>query len=415
MPTGSLTVIDCQASGISGDMFLSALLDLGADVKKINAAVERIGSQLEECGPLEMHVQDVVRCGFHAKAVEFKAGGNLKMTGLEALKTVKKLVKTLEVSQAAERFAYNAVKTLLEAEAKVHGRSFEEIHLHEAGEVDMLAEVLGSAAALDDLEMFDSKFYSTPVAVGGGLFTFSHGTLPSPAPATLEILRSKKFPLAGGPVEVELTTPTGASLLVNLVEETSRFYPPLIPVKAGYGAGAREIPGLVNVLRVVEGEPLDYGLSSDEVAVLETNVDDISGEVLGYTLERLLREGAKDVCLIPVYSKKNRPGNLIRVVADKLDVERLSTLLMRETGSLGARLTLCSRHVLTRGTVRLNVDVNGVKDVVKVKVARNRHGRIVKVKPEYEDVKKLAKKTGKPLREIMSITENEAWKMLKEH
>lgn len=414
MTGDSLTVIDCQSSGISGDMFLSALLDLGADVKKVTAAVERIGGQLEDCGTLEMRVQDVSRSGFHAKAVEFKAGGNLKMTGREALKTVEKLGKTIGVSPAAERFAYNAVKTLLEAEAKVHGRSLEEVHLHEAGEVDMLAEVLGSAVALDDLGMFDSKVYSTPVAVGGGLFTFSHGTLPSPAPATLEILRSKRFPLTGGPVEAELTTPTGASILVNLVEETSRFYPPLKPVKAGYGAGAREVPGLVNVLRVVKGEPVDYGLSSDEVAVVETNVDDVSGEVLGYTLETLLREGAKDVCLIPVYSKKNRPGHLIRVIADKQDVERLSTLLMRETGSLGARLTLCSRHVLTRGTVRLNVDVNGVKDVVRVKVARNRHGRAVKVKPEYEDVKKLAEKTGKPLREIMSLTEHEAQKTLKQ-
>jgi uncharacterized protein (TIGR00299 family) protein len=413
MPNESLTVIDCQASGISGDMFLSALLDLGADMEKVTGAVENISEHVEDCGPLEMQVRNVMRSGFHAKSVEFKAQGNLKMRGCEALKTVEKIGEALDASPVAGRFIYNVVKTLLEAEAKVHGTSLDEVHLHEAGEVDMLAEVVGAAVAMDDLEIYGSKVYSTPVAVGGGLFTFSHGTITSPAPATLEILQSKGFPLIGGPVEFELTTPTGASLLVNLVKEVSRFYPPIKPVRIGYGAGAREVQGLVNVLRVVKGESMEYGLSIEEVAVLETNVDDVSGEVLGYTLESLLREGAKDVCLIPVYSKKNRPGHLVRVIADKRDVERLSALLMKETGSLGARLTYCSRHVLNRETLRLNVEVNGVQSAVNVKVARDRHGRVVKAKPEYEDVKKLAEKTSRPLREIMSLAEYEAQKRLR--
>ena len=156
--------------------------------------------------------------------------------------------------------------------------------------------------------MLGSKIYSTPVAVGGGTFKISHGIVSSPAPSTLAILQSKSFPFLGGPIEAELATPTGVSILVNLVDEVNRFYPPMAPLKIGYGAGTKDFEGLPAVLRLTLGQPLNNELVKDNIAVLETNIDDVSGEIVGHAVDRLLAEGAKDVSIIPMYTKKNRPA-----------------------------------------------------------------------------------------------------------
>ena len=155
---------------------------------------------------------------------------------------------------------------------------------------------------MENLNFLNMKVYSTPVAVGGGLFKFSHGTVSSPAPATVEILRSKGFPMIGGSVKSELATPTGVSLLVNLVHEGVRFYPLMKPTAIGYGAGTKDFAEMPNVLRIVLGESLDYQLLRDEIFVLETNLDDMTGEIIGHTIDRLLREEARDVSVIPMFT-----------------------------------------------------------------------------------------------------------------
>jgi hypothetical protein len=321
-------------------------------------------------------------------------------------------VEKLGLSERAKRFASDSINTLVKAEAEIHGKTVNEVHLHEAALVDTPAEIVGAAVALEDLNLFDAKIYSTPVAVGGGLFTFSHGTVSSPAPATVEILQSKGFPMIGGPVESELATPTGVSLLVNLAPKVTRFYPLMKPLGVGYGAGTKDFAEMPNVLRVTVGEAFDYGVSRDEVVVLETNLDDVTGETVGHVIDRLLREDAKDVSVIPMFTKKNRPGYILKIIADKKDAECLSRILMEETGTLGVRLYPCERRILNREVVSVKIEIANVKELVKVKVAKDQKGKIVQMKPEYDEVQRLANKTGKPLREIEELVKMKARKVL---
>jgi len=407
-----IAIIDCQAAGVSGDMFLGALLDVGADSAKVVNAIKSIETYVNEYRNLKVDIRTVTRRGFHARKIDVEAEKAREMNGAELIEIVEQCVNGLKLSEKARQFASNSVRTLVSAEAKVHGENLDEVHLHEAGQVDTPAEIIGSAVALEDLNFFNVKVYSTPVAVGGGLFKFSHGTVSSPAPATMEILRSKGFPVVGGPIESELATPTGVSILVNLVNEVAHFYPPMKPTVIGYGAGTKDFSEMPNILRVTLGEPLDFNLLRDEVSVLETNIDDATGEIIGYTVDKLLREGAKDVSIIPMFTKKNRPGQILKVIADKEDVEHLSRILIDETGSLGVRVYECERRILARDTIPIEVEVGDLKKTVNVKVARDSKGEIIRIKPEYDDAIELADETSKPLREILELIENRARKIL---
>ncbi|KYH42454.1 MAG: hypothetical protein AYL31_001430 [Candidatus Bathyarchaeota archaeon B26-1] len=414
MARGVVTLVDCRVAGISGDMFLGALIDLGADSEKVVDAIESLKDHIEGCRRVEVDIRDVVRGGFRAKKVDFRAEMEKpEMKGIDLIRVVEEAAADLGLREEAKRFASKTVRTLVSAEAKLHGATVREVHLHEAGMFDTPAEIVGSAVALEGLGLFDGKVYSTPVAVGGGAFKFSHGVVSSPAPATLEILRSKGFPMIGGPVESELATPTGVSILVNLVDEAVSFYPPIKPRAVGYGAGARDFAGVPNVLRIVVGEPLDYGLLRDEVAVIETNLDDVTGEVVGHVAEKILREGARDVSILPAFMKKGRPGHIVKVIADLDDAERLSRILMEETGSLGVRVYPCGRRILLRRSIPVEVEVGGVKATVSVKVAKDSRGRIVQVKPEYEDARRLSEETGLPLKEILRLAEEKARRTLR--
>ena len=407
-----ILIIDCQVAGISGDMFLGALLDLGADVDRVVDAIKSLEDFIE-CKNLEVNIRDVTRRGFHAKKIDVRTEKMIRMKGTELVDAIEKCIESLKLTDRARRFALNTINTLLGTEAKFHRENIRDLHLHEVGQIDTPAEIIGSAVALENLGLFNSKVYSTPVAVGGGLFRFSHGTVSSPAPATLEILRSKKFPLIGGPVESELATPTGVSILVNLVDEVTRFYPAMKPMKIGYGAGTKDFEEMPNVLRTVLGEPLIYDLFKDEIVVLETNLDDVTGEIVGHVMDKLLLEGARDVSIVPIFTKKNRPGQILKVITDKENVERLSRLLIEETGSLGVRMYACERRILARESIPIEVVIDGLRECVRVKVAKDGRGEIIQLKPEYEDVKKISEKTFKPLREVMSIVESKAKKILK--
>ena len=316
---------------------------------------------------------------------------------------MEKAAANLELSAKAKEFASKVIHTLVSVEADLHKTTFDDAHLHEVALVDTAAEILGVAVALDDLGLFESKIYSMPLAVGGGTFSFSHGITSSPAPATLAILQSKNFPFHGGPIEVELATPTGVSILVNLVDEVTRFYPSMVPLKVGYGAGTKEFTEMPAVLRFTLGNPLDGGLVRDEIAVLETNIDDATGEILGYAIDKLLSEGAKDVSIIPMFTKKNRPGQIIKVIADQKDAQRLSKVLIDETGTLGVRVYYCERHIINREIYTVDLQVMGNKETVRLKVAKDAKGEIIRIKPEYEDLKRLAEKTKKPLRELSEL------------
>lgn len=400
-----VVVIDCQMAGISGDMLLAALISLGANFNNISKVADSVKKHLEGCEDVTLDLKDVVRGGIQAKRIEIDVKESFdKRSGKQLRDALIRCLKDLKLSFEAQRFALASLDALLKAEAKVHSKSVEDLHLHELGSADTLIDILGVAAAVEELGFFkDTLIYSTPIAVGGGIFKFSHGAFSSPAPVTLEILRSKGFAMVGGPVDVELATPTGVALLVNLVHEVVCFYPPMVPLVVGYGAGSKDFKVVPNVLRIVVGEPLDYGLLRDEVCVLETNLDDVTGEVIGHTVDRLLSEGVRDVCIVPMFTKKNRPGHIVKVIVDKEDVERISRVLMEETGTLGVRIIPCTRHILTRETITIEINSEIGKEKVKLKIAKDSKGKIVQIKPEYEDVKRLAEKLNKPLKEVMKL------------
>jgi pyridinium-3,5-bisthiocarboxylic acid mononucleotide nickel chelatase len=403
METKKILVIDCQASGVAGDMILGALLDLGANVDKVTSAIKSLESPEYGYQNIKIEIKEVMRSEFKARQIDVTSASTNRRHGSELIGIVEKAAANLKLSAKAKEFASKVIRTLVTVEADLHKTSFDDAHLHEVALVDTAAEILGIAVALDDLELFESRIYSTPLAVGGGIFRFSHGLTSSPAPATLAILQSRNFPFHGGPIEAELATPTGASILVNLVDEVTRFYPSITPLKVGYGAGTKEFSETPAVLRLTLGNSVGGGLVREEIAVLETNIDDATGEILGYAIDKLLSEGAKDVSIIPMFTKKNRPGQIIKVIADKKDAQRLCKVLIEETGTLGVRAYYCERHIINREIYIVDLQVMGNKETVRLKVVKDVKGEIIRIKPEFEDLKRLAEKTKKPLRELSEL------------
>ena len=246
------------------------------------------------------------------------------------------------------------------AESAIHGYPIESVHFHEASSIDTIVDIIGSAIALDDLKFFDDQIVTAPVAVGGGTITFSHGTTSNPASAILEIFKNSNITISGGNVKDELTTPTGASLLVSLTNECSDFYPALKIKSIGYGSGKKDFEGFSNVLKIVQGEKVD-NLIRDSVKVLETNIDDVSGELLGNLIEKIMSNGAKDVTISSAISKKGRPTNLVSVICDSNSVEVLVNLLIQETGTLGVRIRTSERFIVPRSVKSIPVNIEGQK------------------------------------------------------
>ncbi|WP_455280195.1 nickel pincer cofactor biosynthesis protein LarC [[Eubacterium] cellulosolvens] len=401
-PNLDTIVIDCQSVGISGDRIVAALIDLGVDSEKVIKAMESSKDHIEGCKSLKVEILETSRNGFRAKQIKINADENKQhRSGNELINAVSETAKTLGLSSWAREVASNSIRTLVDAESKLHGKKIDDVVLHEAGSIDTVVDIIGVASSLDILGASKTtKIYSTPVAVGGGLFKFSHGTMASPAPATLEILTQNGFDIVGGPLDFELSTPTGVSILTSLAEKTLRYFPEFRPQSIGYGAGSKEFDNVPNILRIITGEMTGSKLVQDDVLLLETNLDDVTGETVGFTMERLLSAGAKDVSIIPIIEKKSRPGWIISVMVEEKDVDRLTEILTSETGTLGVRTYPCHRRILTRESQKVQLDVDGEKYEVDVKIARDRLGNIVNLKPEYDGIHDLALKLGRPFREI---------------
>lgn len=321
----------------------------------------------------------------------------------EFLKAAENIAQASQMSSKASMFAINTIKDLVLSESALHGSSVERTHLHEAGSADTLADVFGVALACDSLGVFESEVFSTPVAVGGGLVSFSHGTLGTPAPAVLEIAKRKQIPIRGGPASIELATPTGMSMLANLAQTFLEVYPPMIAEKVGYGAGKAELKDAPNVLRLVVGKSLGERFDMDMVEVLETNLDDLPGEMLGHALERVLEGGAKDAWVTPAQFKKNRPGHVLHVICDTDIVDKLTEIIVEETGTLGVRYQPWNRFTLQREIKTVKVNIGEREFIVRVKFARDRAGKIVNIKPEFDDVQAIAKEMSMPAREVSEI------------
>ena len=397
-----LVVFDCQVAGISGDMLLSSLIDLGANKKKVIDAVMSCQNFLEGSSIVNASFEEVRRSGFRATALNIKYDDKAnERKGVEVYDAIARCCDSLDLENKTKSFALASIKTLIEAESRVHGEEYSKVHLHEASSIDTLVDIVGSAVAIQDLGLFNANIYSSMVAVGGGSLTFSHGTTTNPGSAILEIFKNRNFTIVGGSVDSELTTPTGASMLVNLAKGSLDFYPALQPIKVGYGAGSKNFENFPNVLKVVLGKEAQK-MEMDTVYVLETNVDDASGEVMGSLVDDLMEKGAKDVSIIPVVAKKGRPAYMIRVICDYEQMNTLLNALIQESGTLGVRVQQTLRYIVPRVVLSVPVSIKGEEFVVRVKVVKE-DDRIVYAKPEYDDVKNIAAKLNIPYRTASSL------------
>jgi len=404
-----VTLIDGQMAGISGDMFLGALIDAGAKVSDIQQTLNLIPDHFPRCKSIKLNAAEVKKHGFRACRTELTIVEDAEETkALELIQATQEVCESAKLSEKARSFANNAIRILTDVESKLHGVEISSTHLHEAGSTDTLADILGTAVGCDSLNLFEGKIYSCPLAVGGGTVSFSHGTVSVPAPAVLEIARQHHIPIFGGPANEELTTPTGVSILASLVDEFVKSAPPLIPDRVGYGAGKRELTDAPNVLRLIVGQTGEERFERDAVQVVETNLDDVSGEVVGVSVQRILEAGAKDVWVTSALFKKGRPGYVLHAMCGREEVGKISRVIMMETGTLGVRYQPWSRFILQREVVTIKLGFKDRTFDVRVKVARDRFGEIVRVKPEFEDVDLISRETGLPVREISALALDKA-------
>src|SRR5216684_1695148 len=415
-----IAYLDCF-SGISGDMFLGALIDAGVSPKLLEDTVKAldIGARLD--------ISKVERGGISASKVDVYANGEKDLPREvfweqqendyahehshghdhshehrheqgRTLTNIRKIIEKAAIGSNAKRTAIKIFEALGQAEAEIHNVSIDQVHFHEVGAVDAMVDIVCAAVGAESLAL--EEWVCSPLNVGGGTVKCAHGTLPVPAPATLKLLQNAPV-YSSGP-QVELVTPTGAAIAKTLSRRFAPF-PAMKIEKAGYGAGTREFPEHPNLLRLTIGEanPADDAATSpatsnDRIAVLEANLDDLSPQVLAYAMERLLAEGAVDVFSVPVQMKKSRPGALLTVLAKIEDANRLTRLIFAETTTLGVRRREEQRQTLSRRWET----VDTTWGPVRIKIA-NMNGSLSNYAPEYEDCRTLAETQHVPLRTVM--------------
>ena len=381
-------VIDAQVAGISGDMLLSSLVNIGANKSKIIDGIRSAESLCKDVKIKKIDFVEVKKNSLQATELLLEIDDDVhERKGIEIKEIIEKSTEKLTISESAKTFAIKSIETLIRAESKIHGEPEDSVHFHEAASFDTVVDILGTAIALDDLGCFDDDIVVTPVAIGGGTVTFSHGTSSNPAYAILEIFRESGIITVGGNVKEELTTPTGASMLVNLVKECSEFYPPMKIQSIGYGAGQKEFEGFSNVLKIVRGIA-STKLQLDTVKILETNVDDVSGEVLGNMIEKIMAQGAKDVTISSAITKKGRPTNLVSVICDSDTMNSIMDLLVTETGTLGVRIRTSERYIVPRAVKTVSVNIHGQSFDVRYKTRDLNNGSYFKI--ESDDIKQIS-------------------------
>jgi pyridinium-3,5-bisthiocarboxylic acid mononucleotide nickel chelatase len=409
-----IAYLDCF-SGISGDMFLGALLDAGVPFERFQKTVAslNIGATLE--------LSRVDRAGISATKLDVVVNGEKDMPREEfwadrhasdshehdhdrhhgrSLSEILRIIVAAPVSERAKHTASGIFRALGAAEAKIHNVDIEDVHFHEVGGADAIVDILGAAVGAEALGV--EQFMCSPLNIGGGTVACAHGVFPVPAPATLELLRG--VPIYSGDIQKELVTPTGAAIVKVLV---SSFGPrPMMTTETiAYGAGARDFSDHPNVLRLSVGETAAAmfnssgqraSLAAEEIAVLEANLDDLNPQLIGYIVDRALAEGARDVFTTPVQMKKNRPGTLLTILAEPPQEEQLRALLFRESSTLGVRTRYEKRYCLPRRHEAVITQWGEVR----MKVA-GLNGTVSQYAPEYEDCRRIAIEYQVPLKAVM--------------
>jgi uncharacterized protein (TIGR00299 family) protein len=383
-----IAYFDCF-SGISGDMILGALLNAGLRLEDLRKELAKLSLP-----GWEIQASAAERGGISATQVE------VKVTGRQQERRLPQVLEILSKSRLNGHIVEQAqavFSRLAEAEAKVHGIQPSEVHFHEVGATDAMVDVVGSLAGLELLGV--QEVYSSPLRLGRGFVQCHHGTLPVPAPATVELLRDVPMQMTG--VEAELVTPTGAALITALTD-TFGDSPPMLVEQIGYGAGRRALKAMPNLLRVFIGRT-GGDLEQDQVVVLETNVDDMSPELSGSLVEILLTEGALDAYLIPVIMKKGRPAVVLKVLVPEEKVSAVSEAIFRHSTTLGIRIQRAHRTKLPRQVRQVKTRWGSLA----VKVAL--FDGVERIAPEFDECLRVAREQGVPLRDVYQEV-REAWR-----
>jgi len=378
-----LAYFDCF-SGISGDMTLGALVHAGVPLDHLRNELKAL-----DVPGWEIRAENVWKNGMAATYVRVITQESHTHRSLSTIETI--LQKSQLAAPVRDRAAA-IFRKLGEAEATVHDVPIEKIHFHEVGAVDAMVDIVGACIGFTFLGI--ERFACSPLNVGGGTAKMAHGVLPVPAPATARLLLGRPTYSTG--IQKELVTPTGAAIVATLCDT---FGPqPAMAVSAiGYGAGTTELEAQPNVLRLMIGDAASQsGLSSEEIRVIEANLDDLNPQVYGYFLERALAAGALDVFTTPIQMKKNRPGTLLTVLCNPADESKFQDLLFAETTTLGVRSHTTQRRCLPREWETVSTPYGEVR----MKIARV-NGRVVQISPEYEDCRKLAEAKSVPLQSVM--------------
>lgn len=393
-----IAYFDCF-SGISGDMTLGALVDAGVSPEKLEKELSRL-----KVKGYTLSFKKVRRAGFRATKVDVEVrqgerqgkrgkgkGERGKATEFRRFKDIKKIVDASSLSKEIKQKGLQIFRRLFEAEAKVHGGSYDRVHLHELGAVDCIVDIFGALIGLDLLGI--ETVYSSPVNLGRGSIRSEHGILPVPAPAAIELLKGK--PVYSSDISFELTTPTGAVLISSLAEGFGPV-PDMTVSNIGIGAGNKNFREQPNILRLFVGKGRTQ--AEESISVIETNIDDMNPQVYEYVMDLLFKAGALDVFLTQIIMKKGRPGIKISVLCEEDKRENLTDIILKETTSIGVRFYTAGRKILQREIKSKNTKFGRVNVKVSKLDKKNK-----KVSIEYEDCKKIAKKFKVPLLEVMKI------------
>ncbi len=408
--TMNILYYDCF-SGISGDMNLAAMIDLGVDPDYLRGELGKLGLD----GEFELHVAPGSRNGIQGMRVDVLLKNQPHAHGHEhghhehghcrggvekhhhgqhrTFADIRKIIVDSELSDTVKDTSLRIFRKVAEAEAKVHGTSVENVHFHEVGATDSLVDIVGAAVCYHSLGV--DAVWASSVELGSGFVHCAHGVIPVPAPATVEILHN--VPTRRGGTEHEATTPTGAAIVAALADVFIDT-PAMTTQKTGYGIGHRETEK-PNLLRVHLAAPTSSRRTgAAQARLLQCNIDDMTGETLGYVMETLMERGAMDVHFSPIMMKKNRPATLISLLCDEADEERFKEILFRQTTTLGIKSIPLEKTVLERRFERLETPLGPV--TMKKALL---HGEVIRSKPEYEDCKEIARRKGIPLADVFAL------------
>jgi uncharacterized protein (TIGR00299 family) protein len=410
--------LDLLHSGISGDMFLAGLLGLLPEPNLILNRLITLKEYLPNVKKLKIELINIERNGIQLNQLK------IDIEETKDHRTAKTLRRSLNnylmnsgLSNLAKNYASTILDSLIRAEAEVHGDLTEDIHLHELSSIDTFIDIIGVATVLDEINGFDEglRISCSKIPLGGGTVSTKHGILPVPAPATLKILENSNLITFGGPVDSELVTPTGAALLANLEPNFHQYPSEMKIIKSVFSTGQKKFDNFLNILRIFYGEDTasNYYNSenylqkySQQISVLETNVDDISGEILGNFITNFEKEEILDIQIFPTITKKNRPGHIIKILCQPQNTFKIIEKTINELGTLGVRFNIINRICINRKVENKSIKIMEKSYEIDYKISyieSDKGLEIVNIKPEYEDIKKISEDTGISIKKIQLL------------